>query len=87
MAELNIRKYHPGMYIKQSIDALGMSEKEFSQKSGISETTLSNILLEKEDITPSIADKIAAFFGTSSNMWINMQNGYNTQDEARSIWD
>ena len=85
MAELNIRKYHPGAYIKQSIDALGISEKEFSQKSGISEATLSNILLEKEDITPSIANKLATFFGTSSSVWINMQNGYDLQNNARSI--
>ena len=73
-----LKRYHPGSYIVDSLESLNMSAKEFSIRTGISERTLSDLLNEKGDITFDIASKLGAFFGTSSNFWVNLQNSYNT---------
>lgn len=71
-----IRRYHPGVYVKDALDALNMSSKEFSIRTGISERTLSDLINEKGSITFDIATKLSEFFGNSVNSWTNLQNAY-----------
>ena len=72
----SIRRHHPGVYIKDALDALNMSSKEFSIRTGISERTLSDLINEKGNITFDIATKLSEFFGNSVNGWTNLQNAY-----------
>lgn len=71
------QRLHPGSYIKDSLEALSMSSREFSFRTGISERTLSDLLNEKGSVTFDIATKLAAFFGSSVEMWLNLQTQYN----------
>lgn len=94
MSEIKIKRYHPGKYIQQYIDDLGMSNKEFSFRSGISERTLSDLLSGKGNITFAIANNLASFFDTSINYWTNLQNDYDSylsflkiQDEINEDYD
>ena len=72
----SIRRFHPGVYVKDALDALNMSSKEFSIRTGISERTLSDLINEKGNITFDIATKLSDFFGNSVNGWTNLQNAY-----------
>ena len=36
---MNIRRLHPGFYIRESLEAMEMSSREFSIRTGISERT------------------------------------------------
>ena len=38
----NIRRFHPGMYIKEILEAMEMTAREFSARTGIYERTLYN---------------------------------------------
>lgn len=71
-----LRRFHPGVYVKDALDALNMSSKEFSIRTGISERTLSDLINGKGDITFDIATKLGNFFGNSANGWTNLQNAY-----------
>lgn len=46
----NIRRFHPGMYIKEILEAMEMTAREFSARTGIYERTLSTIINGNEDI-------------------------------------
>lgn len=70
------RRSHPGVFIKDAIEALDMSSKEFSIRTGISERTISDLINEKGNITFDIATKLGDFFGNSTNTWTNLQNMY-----------
>lgn len=72
----NIRRFHPGVYLKDSLDAMEMTNAEFSARTGISERTLSALINGKNDITFEIAYNLSAYFGTSINYWTNLQNQY-----------
>lgn len=72
----NIRRLHPGVYIKDLLEAMQMNANEFSMRTGISERMLSPIINGKADITFEIADKLATFFDNSINYWTNLQTQY-----------
>ena len=73
----NIRRFHSGVYIKETLEAMEMTAREFSARTGISERTLSAIINENEDITFDIAYKLSLYFDNSVNYWTNLQNQYN----------
>ncbi len=74
---VNIRRLHPGIYIKESLEAMEMTSKEFSARTGISERTLSAIINGVGDITFDVAYKLSLYFDNSINYWSNLQNQYN----------
>ena len=73
----NIKKIHPCVFIKENIDALGITINELSIKTGIYINTLSNIIEGKEDINYDVAYKLSKYFDNSINYWMNLQNQYN----------
>ena len=73
----NIRRFHHGMYIKETLEAMEMTAREFSARTGIYERTLSAIINGNEDITFDIAYKLSLYFDNSVNYWTNLQNQYN----------
>ncbi len=72
----NTKKFHPGVFIKDSLESLNMSSKEFSARSGISERTLSSLINQTGNITFDIAYNLSKYFGTSINFWTNLQNQF-----------
>ena len=89
----NIERLHPGVYLRDELEALGMSSKEFSLRTGISERMLSGIINGECNITFDIAYKLSSFFGNTVNFWTNLQNNYDLylkqkeEEEAlRSDW-
>lgn len=75
MSEI-IERTHPGRIIRKSIEALNMSSKEFSYRTGISERTLSDLINEKGTITFDVAEKLSEFFGNDIRVWTNLQTQY-----------
>ena len=71
-----IRRTHPGVILKHSIESLEMSSKEFSYRTGISERTLSDLINKKGSITFDIAEKLSIFFGNDIRFWTNLQTQY-----------
>lgn len=71
-----IKRFHPGVYLKETIDVLDLTIDEFSVKTGISKDDLSLIVDEKMNITLDIAEKLAKYFDNSTNYWLNLQKQY-----------
>lgn len=71
-----IKRFHPGVYLKETIDVLDLTIDEFSVKTGISKDDLSLIVDEKMNITLDIAEKLAKYFDNSTNYWLNLQKLY-----------
>lgn len=75
MSEI-IERIHPGEIVRKSIEALNMSSKEFSYRTGISERTISDLINKKGSITFDIAEKLSEFFGNNLLFWMNLQTQY-----------
>ena len=75
----NIRKaYHPSEFIKDYLEAIEMTQDDFAKRLGISGKQLSLILSENASITVDIAYKLSKLIGTSAQIWLNLQNRYDT---------
>ena len=68
---------HPGVYIKDAIDELGLSQSEFALRTGLSIKNVSTLINGESNITFDVAIKLATFFGNSVEGWINLQTKYN----------
>ena len=72
--------FHPGYYIQENIEHLGITAEEFAKRLGTSAKTLNLLVQGEQDITPDMAEKLSRLFGTSAQMWLNLQQQY---DETR----
>lgn len=91
---VTIKRFHPGEYLKDELEAMDMTASEFSLRTGISERTLSGLFNEKGSITFDIAYKLSNYFGNSISFWTNLQNSYDLylrqsqeQNEIEEDWD
>lgn len=89
----NIRKVHPGVYIKDLLEDNEMTSKELSIRTGISERTLSSIINENGRVTFDVAYKLSLFFDNSITFWTNLQTQYdlylieqNKEKELEEEW-
>ena len=68
---------HPGGILKrQYLEPLNLSVSSFSEALSISRKTASKIINEKGAVTPDMALRLSKAFGTSPELWINLQTNY-----------
>ena len=71
--------FHPGGYIKEYIDELGMTQEDFAYRLGTTPKNISCIIRGKQSISKDIATKLSKVMGTSVELWLNLQNKYDQQ--------
>ena len=70
---------HPGITLKEKLDELGMSQKEFAVRTGKPEQTIVKVIDGKSALTPDMAVKFESVLGIPATFWLNRQQNY---DEA-----
>lgn len=68
--------FHPGYYIADAIEDMGVSQAEFATRLGTNTKTLSYLLNGQANITNDLAKKLSTMMGTSPDIWLNLQNTY-----------
>ena len=68
--------FHPGQYLGELIEDYEMTQKEFAERLGVSEMTLSKLVDGEESINNNIARKLAKVTNISMITWLNLQNTY-----------
>lgn len=66
----------PGDILKEELEARGWSQVEFAEIIGMSPRLVSEIISAKRAITPATAKAIGAAFGTSAQVWLNLEAAY-----------
>ncbi|MFH1847365.1 MAG: HigA family addiction module antitoxin [Candidatus Omnitrophota bacterium] len=67
---------HPGETLEETLEALGMTQSELSDRTGLSRKTINEIVQKKSPITLETAIKFGAVFGMSPDFWNNLQRNY-----------
>ena len=75
---------HPGSVLREELECRGISQKKFSQQTGIPYTALNEVLNEKRPISTEYALLIEAALGITSEFWLRMQTSYNLIMAKRS---
>lgn len=71
-----IHAFHPGYYISEIVDELGITQSELALRLGTSAKTVSQIINGKSRITYEISLKLSAMTGTSVALWAGLQAEY-----------
>src|ERR1700685_744507 len=67
---------HPGEHLREELGTLGMSAAELSRQIGVPTNRVTGILNGQRSITGDTALRLAHFFGTSPEFWMNLQSLY-----------
>jgi antitoxin HigA-1 len=67
---------HPGEHLAEELEALDMSAAELARKLGVPTNRVTQILHGTRSITGDTALRLAHFFGTSAQFWLNLQSAY-----------
>ena len=68
--------FHPGYYIKEIIDDMGLTQEDFAKQLNITPENLNALLQGEQTLSLEIAEKLAKMLGTSVDYWDNLQKAY-----------
>lgn len=70
------RLVSPGAVLRRELDARGWSQKDLAEITGRPEQAISEIVQGSKRITPETALDLGKAFGTSPDLWLNLESSY-----------
>ncbi len=67
---------HPGEHLAEELEALGMSAAALARRIKVPTNRITEIINGQRAITGDTALRLAHFFGTSAEFWLNLQTLY-----------
>jgi addiction module HigA family antidote len=68
---------HPGEILREEfLEPLDISSYRLAVELHVSPPTVNDIVREKRGITPEMAARLAKYFGTSEQFWLNLQDAF-----------
>ena len=64
---------HPGEFLREMLDELGVSQTTFHKRTGMSMQRISEIINGKRGLTPETAWILGGAFEQSPKYWLNLQ--------------
>ncbi|MCW5874248.1 MAG: HigA family addiction module antidote protein [Anaerolineales bacterium] len=68
---------HPGqILLKEFLEPMQINQQALARSLQVPYQRINEIINGRRGITPSTALRLARFFGTSAELWLNLQQGY-----------
>ena len=71
-----VRPIHPGEHLAEELKVLRMSAAELARRIDVPTNRVTEILNGRRAITGDTALRLAHFFGTTAEFWLNLQSLY-----------
>lgn len=72
----DVMAFHPGYYIAEIIDEMGVTQAEFATRLGTTAKNLSTLINGQNNLSKDIARKLASMLGMNVEFWLNLQSAY-----------
>lgn len=72
----DVMAFHPGYYIAEIIEEMGVTQAEFATRLGTTAKNLSTLINGQNNLSKDIARKLASMLGMSVEFWLNLQSAY-----------
>lgn len=77
---------HPGEILReQFLEPLGLSAGALARSLGVPRTRIERVVKEEMGISTDTALRLAKYFGTTPNVWLNLQQTYDLAVGAEQI--
>ena len=76
---------HPGTHLAERLAALDMSAAELGRRIAVPTNRITGILNGQRGITGDTALRLGHFFGTSPELWLNLQTVYELRVAERKL--
>ena len=73
---------HPGEYLKEIIEELGISQARLARFLGVSTMRISHVIRGKRPVTAEMALLFGKAFGQTPQYWLNLQADYDLKAAA-----
>lgn len=85
--KLAVIAIHPGEHLAEELNELGMSAAELARKLDVPTNRITAILHGQRSVTGDTALRLAHFFGTSAEFWVNLQGIYDLRVAHDKVGD
>ena len=76
--------FPPGEFVREELEARGWTQEDLAEILGRPLRLVNEVIMAKRGITPETANGLAAAFGTSPQVWMNLESIYRLSlDNAR----
>lgn len=83
-----IEPIHPGEILMEDfIEGFGITQNRLAVEIGVPPRRINEIVHGKRGITADTAIRLARYFGTSEEFWMNLQSNYELRLERRVLRD
>lgn len=83
-----IEPIHPGEILMEDfIEGFGTTQNKLAVSIGVPPRRINEIVHRKRGITADTAIRLARYFGTSEEFWMNLQTNYELRIERRALRD
>ncbi|HPT69223.1 MAG TPA: HigA family addiction module antitoxin [Syntrophomonas sp.] len=76
MTKKSIKPVHPGIYLKELLDELKLSQYRLAKDLGIPAMRVNYVINGKRPVNAELALRLGRYFGQEPRYWINLQSRY-----------
>ncbi len=76
---------HPGVFLKEILDELGISQNAFAQAIGVSPMRISHVVKGSRPVTAELAVLFGKVFGQTPTYWMNLQTSYDLKTAEKNL--
>ena len=81
-----MRPVHPGEVLREEfLVPLGMSAHALAMELRVPAPRINEIVRERRSITPDTALRLARYFGTTAQFWLNLQTSYDLKTAEKTM--
>ena len=87
MAKARIAPIHPGIYLKELLDELSLTQYRLARDIGVPAMRINYIVHAKRPVTAELALRLGRYFGQSPRYWLHLQSRYDMDVAEDAVGD
>jgi antitoxin HigA-1 len=76
---------HPGMFLAEALEELGLSQAHFARAVGVSPMRISHVIKGSRPVTAELALLFGKAFGQSPQYWLNLQSHHDLAQAEQAL--
>ena len=85
MSNNKLRAIHPGEILVEELEELELSARAFASELHVPTNRITAIINSQRSITADTALRLAKFFGTAAEFWLNLQMVYDLKMTEQAV--